>query len=137
SGVRVHGIRASLVGFWRLWKLYRMTRVEAAEDFGKELSMEMFARLAFVALAAALFLGLAGAAKAPPAGEEMTGVLDAVDVKAGTFTIRRIGVDVDDVLLEKMKQRDRDVDHKEARDGKDAVKVSLAPKAEIYIKFRT
>jgi hypothetical protein len=65
----------------------------------------------------------------------MTGVLDSIAVKPGTLTIRRVGVDVDDVLLEKMKQRGRE--QKADADAKDAVVVSLASKAEIYVKFRT
>ena len=106
----------------------------------------------FVAFAVALLLGVGAAVgegrnNAPgrrPAGEEVTGVLESVDVEHGTFTLRRVGADVDDVLLEKMKERARgrgaDADEKnrpEGGEGREAVVVSLAPKAEVYIKFRT
>ena len=87
---------------------------------------------------------VAGRPAAPrPAGNEITGVLAAIDAAHGTFTLRRIGVDVDDVLLERMKDaKERkgaaeEGDGKDAADAKDSVVVSLSSKAEIYIKFRT
>ena len=77
-----------------------------------------------------------------PAGNEITGVLAAIDPSHGTLTLRRVGVDVDDVLLERMKdakQREEAAkdDRKDADDAKNSLVVSLSSKAEIYIKFRT
>ena len=81
-------------------------------------------------------------AAARPAGNEITGVLAGIDPSHGTFTLRRVGVDVDDVLLERMKdakQRKEAAkdDRKDPDDAKNSLVVSLSSKAEIYIKFRT
>ena len=69
----------------------------------------------------------------------LTGILKSVDPRHGTFTLERAGVDVDDALIEMLKQRGRDA--RETKDGEakqaEPVVVHLGSKAKIYIKFRS
>ena len=67
----------------------------------------------------------------------LTGILQAVDVKKGTFTLKDVGVDVDEALARKLKERG---DGKPAADAGDAARtrvVAIEAKTKIYIKFRT
>ena len=100
----------------------------------------------------ALIASLACALAAVPAGRvagpkqddgsTLTGILKSVDSKKGTFTLVNVGVDVDEALLQKLKERGRERAAAPAdKDGGAAearpVVVRLDSKAKIYIKFRS
>lgn len=99
---------------------------------------------------------------APPSrAPAITGVLASVDAERGSFTVERVGADVDDLLREKMKENagkgkgaeDKDAERKDAArrgaggraaegDGDKApagesADFTLSSKAKIYVKFRT
>src|SRR6476469_1252387 len=71
----------------------------------------------------------------------LTGILQAVDVKKGTFTLKDVGVDVDEALARKLKERgdakgDDGAKPQAADVGKTRV-VAISAKTKIYIKFRS
>ena len=76
----------------------------------------------------------------PDAGAT-TGVLASVDPEKGSFTLERVGVDVDDVLMEKMKERGedgkKDDKPKAAKDSGETKTFTTSAKCKIYIKFRS
>jgi hypothetical protein len=106
------------------------------------LAVTLAALAGFAAGAAAEDRQASGRAKAGPA-QDITGVLASVDTEHGTITLRRVGADVDDVLLEKLKEAGKPkeaagaADAKDPTDAKDSLVVAMASKAQIYIKFRT
>ena len=103
-------------------------------------------RLLSVGLTALFTFALAGAAaprdgnKAPGGdANRITGILKSVDVAHGGFTLERVGVDVDEALAQKLKERRKDNDAKHAKpQAADRTQdVSISARTKIYIKFRT
>jgi hypothetical protein len=97
--------------------------------------------LAFVAAAAPQ-----RSKKPNPDAGGTTGVLASVDAEKGSFTLERVGVDVDDVLLEKMKERGdgkkadeggKAADRKAAKDPGETKTFTTTAKCKIYVKFRS
>ena len=103
-------------------------------------------RLLSVGLLALFSFALAGAAaprdgrKAPAKdANRITGILKSVDAAHATFTLEQVGVDVDEALAQKLKERGKDNDAKPAKpQAADKTQdVSISAKTKIYIKFRT
>lgn len=104
----------------------------------------------FKLVPAALIAAIACALAAAPArrvagptqddGHTLTGILKSVDAKHGTFTLENVGVDVDEALVRKLKERGRERASAPAeKEGGEAgpVVVRLGAKSKIYIKFRS
>ena len=75
-----------------------------------------------------------------------TGVLASVDPEKGSFTLERVSVDVDDVLLEKLKEQGdgkkgddagKATEPKAAKDSGETKAFTTSAKCKIYIKFRS
>ena len=64
----------------------------------------------------------------------LTGVLKSIDPAHGTFTLEQVGVDVDEALSQRLKERGAKDAAADA--GKTQV-IAINAKTKIYIKFRT
>jgi hypothetical protein len=69
----------------------------------------------------------------PGDANRLTGILQAVDAKHATFALDKIGIDVDEALSQRLKER-RAADPQ--HDG-ETLTVSTSAKTKIYIKFRS
>jgi hypothetical protein len=103
-------------------------------------------KLLSVGLIGLFAFALAGAAaprdgnKAPAReANRITGILKSVDAAHGAFTLERVGVDVDEALAQKLKERGKDKDAKAAKPqaAENTQDVSISARTKIYIKFRT
>ena len=93
-------------------------------------------------LACALSAAVGARDGKPPKNEanRMTGILKSVDAAHATFTIGNVGVDVDEALSRRLKERDGAAGKNAMPQAADAVKtqvVGIDAKTKIYIKFRS
>ena len=105
------------------------------------MTLPKLATLALTLLScAALAEAPARTGEKPPTKDpaRLTGVLQSVDAKHGTFTLENLGADVDEALSRKLKEpRAAAPGPAEAGRGSDTRTVSVSGKTKIYIKFRT
>ena len=73
--------------------------------------------------------------------KRLTGVLRSVNVKGGTFTLEQIGVDVDEALARKLKERGKvaggTTATPQAADGGKSQVLKVGAATKIYISFRS
>ena len=95
-----------------------------------------------VLLSCALSTALAARGDKPARDDarRLTGVLKSVDAKHGTFTLEKLGADVDEVLTQKLKERGaskEDAGDAKPREKEKTRVVAIDAKTKIYVKFRS
>ena len=99
-------------------------------------------KFASIVVCASIFIaGVATAQQAAPTARNITGVLKGINTRNGTLVITSVGADVDQVLLEKMREQGRapaaDRPKTAPAAAKEDMELRITGKTGINVSFRT